>query len=252
MGTELVNWEEKLRNEAKDVAKLERPSTSRISFKSGMMAIGDNAIPGNTLDCVIIGSVVFNSFFKSPYVEGVIRAPDCYAISRTGENMVPHPSLEEPQAEACDRCWASRFNTAGKFKEDDPGNGRKGKACGVGRREIALVPAYKESKDFASAEMATAGLPFMSVANWAAYVNGLSVGQERPYYGVVTRMSVSPDRQAQFKVKFEFVRKLTDEEMGILYPKIETAYNILEAARVVTSDAPPAEQPAADTKKKKF
>lgn len=255
MGTEIVNWEEKLRNEAKAVAKTERANVSKISFRGGIMALGDKEIPGNSLDCIVIGYIHENMFFNEPYQQDVVKAPTCFAYSRTGLDMVPHEVVKEPQNPTCDGCWANQWATSGMLSRDGTPNGRKGKACGAGRRKLAVIPLYKDVADVERAEIAIVSVPIMSIKNWSNYVNALSATPaiQRAPWGVATKMSVKPDRVAQFLVSFDFLHNLSDEFLAPVYGKVDLAYSILEQPYDMTPGAydKPATPPPADNGKKK-
>jgi hypothetical protein len=207
------------------------------------MAIGDMAVPNNTLDAIVLGAMFENTYYDKPYQPDVIYPPACYAYSFTGEDMVPHEDIKEPQNATCNGCWASKFKSAA--------NGRKGKACG-NRRKLALIPAYKDLADVTKAEVATMSLPVMSVPNWAMYVNKISSSNQRPPYGMITRITVKPDMKTQFKVYFEPVAELTDDFLSAVATKLQLGRDALSVPYDLTPPDQP-ETPAADTgKKKKF
>lgn len=220
-GTEVVNWEEKLRQEAKEVAKSERASVTRISLKSGIMSIQEVPLKDNTLECIVLAFIKENLYYKDPYQAGVIKPPTCYAYGTGEDHMVPHETIPEPQNPTCAGCWAAQPKSAG--------NGRKGPACGLDRRKLIVIPMYKEVADVAKAEMAVMSLPYFSVKNWKTYTNVLSATPtiQRPPYAVATRIKVVPDMKAQFKVTFEFIGNLPEELLSVVSSKIEPAMNIL-------------------------
>ena len=246
--TEIVNWEEKLKNESKELAKTERPQTGKISLRGGIMTLHDREIKDNTLLCIVADYIHENMYFKDAYIPDVVKAPDCYSYSINGENMVPHPDIKEPQNPTCTGCWADQFKSAG--------NGRKGKACGVGRRKLAVLPFYDNVEDFKKSEMAIISLPYMSVQNWSNHVNLLASTPtiQRPPYGVVTKISVKPDPKSQFRVHFEFVTNLSDDFLHAVSEKIGVARNILLTPYDLTPGAydKPAPEPEVAGKKKKF
>lgn len=242
MSTEVVSWEDRLKQEAKDVAKTMRPTVTRIGLKSGIMAIGDMAVPGNSLECIVLASMFENVYYDKPYEADVIHPPACYSYSMSGSDMVPHEDIKEPQNPTCHGCWASKFKSA---------RNKKGKACG-NRHKLALIPSYKDVADVAKAEIATLSLPVMSVPNWAAYVNLLSSREQRASWGMITRVFVKPDLKTQFKVYFEPVAKLTDEFLHEVDKKIASGVDLLQVPYDLTPNDEQKEQPAADAKKKKF
>jgi hypothetical protein len=193
---EIVNWEEKLAAEAKAVATLERPSLTSVSLRSGVMSINDVAVPGNKLDCVVIASVFEHQYFAKPYDPNNITAPDCFALSLTGKDMVPHDDVPEKQSTICANC--------GKFQwGSDPKPNSKGKACKEKRRLAILPAASLKDGEVLKAEMATMTLPVTSVRNWGNYVNSVAAEFGRPPWAMLTEISVHPHMKNQFEVKFQ-------------------------------------------------
>lgn len=241
-GTEVTNWDQELAAEAKALAKTERPTVQRFSFKSGVLAYGDQDIAGNKIDVVVIASLHENVYYKDKWDPDRVSPPACYAYSETGENMVPHPDIKEPQSPNCDSCWANKFKSAE--------NG-KGKACS-NRRKLAVVPKYEKAEDYANAEIGIMSLPPMSVKNWANYVNFLAGSVQRAPWGVMTQVGVVPDRQSQFKVTFSPVDKLENEFLAQIRPKTQAGKMLLEVPYDLT---PPEEREETDdkpAKKQKF
>lgn len=215
--TAIVNWEEQMRQQAKDVAKLERPTTNKISFKSGIMSYMDQAMPDNQLDGIILQGIHENVLYLSQYDPDRITPPDCFALSTTGISMVPHPDVPNPVSPQCAGCRMLEFKSAR--------NG-KGKACGQ-RRRLAVIPNLEKAEDIATAEMAVISLPVMSVKNWANYVNRISAQYQRPPWGVLTRVKLVPDPKSQFKVTFDVVHPLGDDLLPHIYGRLEMAESIL-------------------------
>lgn len=217
-GTNVINWEEQMAQQAKAVAKTERASVNRINFKSGVMTYMDNAIPDNTLDCIVVGFVKENVLYTERYKADVVVPPACFALAMPDEPLIPHEVVAEPFSDRCETCENYKWNT-------DPGGGR-GKACKE-RRRLAIIPKPDSLDDIADSEMAIMSIPVMSVKNWANYVNMVAASTARPPWGVVTRVQLVPDAKSQFKVTFNLVDALDSEYLPFIHERIDVAHSAL-------------------------
>lgn len=239
MTTELLDYEDLLAGMAKEAAATERPSTSTVSFKSGMVAYNGTAVPGNKLDVIIIASTHANFLYEGKYDPNNLMNPDCYAYSPDGVNMAPHPSVAEPRNADCATCPNNQWGS-------DPSGG-KGKAC-KNQRVLALIPASTKPEEVADAEVAVAKLPVTSASNFGTYVNKCATLFNRPPLGMVTTIGTVPDLKSQFKVTFTNVGPIDNSMLKPIIDKAKSVQTLLE--RVYE---PNVEAPAEDTtKKKKF
>lgn len=218
---EVVSWKDKMAAEAKDVASIERPVTSNISLRGGVMSYMDTPVPDNRLPCVVVASVFENSWYDRPFDPDNIRAPSCFAFSADGESMAPHESSESPQSETCAACDHNKWGSA-------PGNSR-GKACkNVRRLAVLPVTALDDADKVAEAEMAMMKLPVTSVSNWRVYVNKVAASYQRPAWGVITEISVERDPKTQFKVHFDCIGVIEqDDLLASLNGKVSAANEML-------------------------
>lgn len=239
MSTELIDYEALLGDMAKKAAATERPSTSTVSFKSGMLSYNGTPVQGNKLDAVVIASTHANFLYQGKYDPNNIANPDCYAYSEDGVNMAPHPTVANPINGDCASCPMNQWGS-------DPSGG-KGKAC-KNQRILALIPASTKPEEVADAEVAIAKLPVTSAANFGTYVNKIATLFNRPPLGMVTTIGTVPDLKSQFKVTFTNVGPVDN---SMLKPLIDKAGAVKSALERVYEPNP--EQPAEDTgKKKKF
>ena len=194
--TALTQWEEQLALEAREAAKLERPSVVTVSFRSGIISIGGAEVADNKLPCIVVGAVYENRYYAGKWDPEVVESPECFALSMDGTGMTPHSNVVEPQAAECDGCPMAEWKS-------DP-SGRGGKACKEIRKLILLpmTPGITE-EDIPKVEMAIAKLPVTSVRNWSIYVNECSALHQMPTWAMGTVITVKPDAKTQFKVGFE-------------------------------------------------
>lgn len=191
--TEIANYDEMLAAMAKRATAIEKPTTSNIGTRAGILTYNGQPVPENKLNVIVIASTHANLYYEGDYDEKNPTNPVCYAYSEDGEDMVPHPKSSKPQHTDCASCPWNAW-------ESDPKGGR-GKACKNTRR-LALIPADTTVEDLQTAEIATMQLPVTSVKIWAQYVNKLSTLFARPPLGVYTTIGSVPDRDTTFKLTF--------------------------------------------------
>lgn len=245
MNTEVVRWDEELARQAKEVAALERPSLSNISLRSGVMMLNGMQVPGNKLQCVIIASAFQNRFYKDRFDANNPSSPVCFSLSPTGVDMVPHADSVDVQSESCEDCPQYKWGS-------DPLGGR-GKACKATRR-LALLPASALAGGLDNAvkqaEMAVLTVPVTSGKNWANYVNSIAVEFQRPPWGMLTEITVQPNPETQFEVKFQAAGIVKDDTtLGELHKRIPAAEVILLTPYDATGNS---EEKADDGKQRKF
>lgn len=241
-GTELVNWEERMAQEAKAVAELYRPSVGRISFKSGVMSYAGNPIPGNSVNVIILNSAFERNFYADRYSPDRIVNPACFSISLSNVDQTPHEAVTNPISKTCDPC---KYN---QWKSDL--NGRDGKACKELIRLIMIPATDMTNEAIAKAEIAIAKIPVTSVKSWGNYVGKIRALYSRPPYGVVTRVSITPHIKNQFTVNFDEVAAVDVELVGAVIARASTVTSILLAPYDYTTEEKQ-EEPTADTGKKK-
>ncbi len=216
---ELANYDEMLAAMAKKATAIEKPTTSNVGTKAGILTLNGDTVPDNKLNVIIIASTHANLYYEGVFDDQNPTNPVCYAYSEDGENMVPHPKSSKPQHSDCATCPWNQWESAP--------NGGRGKACKNTRR-LALIPADTTAEDLKTAEIATMQLPVTSVKIWAQYVNKLSTLFARPPLGVYTTIGSVPDRDTTFKLTF-LNGPLVDVSMIMpLVQKAEVVQELLE------------------------
>lgn len=234
---EIVNWEETMRQEAKAIAAVERPSVTNISTKSGIMSMNDVPIPGNKLPCIVIGSVFENVLYLGQFDAMNIVPPDCFALGEAIDGqtpiMVKHEACADnefgPECASCPMfAWGS----------DTKRPNSKGKACKEKRR-LALLPATAvQDGQVAKAEMALISVPTTSVRNWGNFVNLTAAEYGRPPWGVLTQISVQPHQKNNMEMKFECMGVVADQYLAEVYKRLPAAREILMQPYDMTPPAP--------------
>lgn len=225
--------------EATNASSLETPSVSNLSFKSGILAVGGNPVPGNAMNCVVVLTAHERCYYEGAYDPNKIKNPVCFVISQDGEDTTPHDNSTKPQHTSCTGCPKNEWGSVGE--------GRKGKACKEIRR-LALIPTDKlqSPDDILASEMVLAKIPVTSVNNWSNHVHKVSALHSMPYWAVVTKLSVKPHIKNQFEVCFDIAGQIGD------MPALEA----LKTKRVLAGPfvgapydgAPEAEAPADEAK----
>ena len=91
-----------------------------------------------------------------------------------------------------------------------------------GSRDFDLQ-IFDDPKHFQTADIVMAKLPVMSVKNWSKYVNQIATNFHRPPHGVITRISLVPDTQSQFRFEFELIEELPDELAQVIMDRHDAA-----------------------------
>lgn len=251
MSNEITNYDEELAKLAKKAVAGEKPSSSTISAKAGVLAYNGTPCAGNKLDCIIIASTHVNLYYEDKWDPNNPKNPVCYAYCEDpdAEDAVfkPHPKSCKPQAEECATCWANQWKS-------DPSGG-KGKAC-KNSRKLAIIPSGVTAADIPTAEVATLTLPVTTVnKNWSPYVHKLATLYNRPPLGMITKLGTVPDVHTQFKITFDDVGPVDKELIGGLIAKASTVKPLLE--REYEPNPEPTEEDVAkkaakDSRGKKF
>jgi len=227
--TALINWEERLAEEAKIAAEIEKNTGGGrfISTQSGVLSIGKIPLPGNQMTVVMLDCVFENILYVDGYDVDNIRPPSCYALARVDTDLKPMPNVfaaGQQQHEICNGCKQNEWNSADKGK---------GKACG-NKRRIALIPAgttlangvftpFTSINEFLGSPIVYIRPPVTSVIHYANFVKQVSGVLNRPPHGIFTKISLTPDPKTQFKMNFEVVDKVPVEFMGAVYKRREEA-----------------------------
>lgn len=187
----------------------------RISIKGGKwrMVMGGEQIAtsnSDTLDVVVVNAAphVSRYFYNKGYDGKSVGAPDCWS----NDGVRPDAKAKQPQWKQCEGCPK---NIAGS------GTNGQGRACRYARR-LALTLA----NDVEQSDVYQIQLPPTSMFGKAkdeahmgldAYVRHLA-GYNYSITGVVTEMRFDPNAEAP-RIYFRAVRRLTDEERGIVAEK---------------------------------
>lgn len=227
-----VSWEEQMKADAKAQVSAERPALAFMSLKSGVMAIGDEPVPGNEILAIVVAAVAENTWYKDRYDPNVRANPACYALGEgKAEDLLPFDESAEKQHTDCKTCP--------KFEWGSDPNGGRGKACKERRRLALLAPD-------GGAEMVILSIPPTSLKNWGNHVSRVVATTGMSTAGVLTRIKVVPSAKNQFEVKFEMVDKVPEHMMPAVMSKRA------EAIAAMTTPYPELEEEAAPAKKRKF
>jgi hypothetical protein len=192
---EVTNWEDQLAEQAKAVAQLERPAVATISLRGGIMKYQDQAVPGNNLDVVVIGSSHERTYYEDDFDPDVPASPVCFSQSLS-TCTEPHEKSVKPQNATCKGCPQDEWGSA---------NRGKGKACKEIRKLVLMPLSSLDSEEaVGKSEFAVMRVPVTSVKNWSSYANQVASMYKRPPWAVQTNVAVSPHPKNQLEVKFDY------------------------------------------------
>lgn len=215
-GTAVVPWEEEMKSSlVKQVANAKSTGVRRIAIQGGILSVDDAPVEGNELNVIVLGAVHENQYYTQEYDPDHPTVPACYALGDPEaedqeEGMAPHAEAEDPQGDDDNMCAGCEHNQFGSAEKG------RGKACKNIRRLMLLTEdAVDSAADLKSAEHRMLKVPVMSAKLWSNYVRDvLGTQVERPYFGVVTKIKIVPDRKSQFLITFAFERLIEfDQEL---------------------------------------
>ena len=232
-GTDLIDWEEEMERQASIAAESQRSSGGGgrfFSMKAGVLTFDGNPLPGNRMVVAIIADIMENSYYDSPFQEGVPASPVCFAFAKNEMELEPHTAVDnddyfERQNDVCQGCPRNEWGSA---------RVGKGKACSNVMR-LSMIPAgtfsekgsgrnktlefdglIDDEEHYRTAEEAFMKIPVMSVKNYSAFVKQIAADLRRPPHGVFTEVWLEPDPKSQFKVMFEVVDKIPNDLLKIM------------------------------------
>ena len=229
---DVVPWKEQMALDAVKVAKQERPASSFISMKGGVMTYQEEHIKDNKLDCVVLAYVFERTMYDRAYDADDTGPPDCFAQSLTAETLNPHKNVKEPVNPTCHGCPKAEFGTAKQGK---------GPACKT-YRKLMVMPSSALGEEIGDAEIALLRVPPTSVKNWSNYANKIANTTGVPPWAVQTMISCAPHPKKMFEVSFDLINPIADEGMlAAIHSRIPAAEQSLLTPYTYDDEAAPAE-----------
>lgn len=253
-GTEIMKWDEELAKQAEAYAEQEANTGggSFFSTKGGALKFNDNRLPNDEVACVILDSVITNSYYEGEYDPDDPQSPSCYAFGRDEDEMTPHDESSEKQAESCADCEYNKWGS---------GKGRA-KRCKNGRR-LALLPAgtfddrdrfkpYTEEEAFSKGTIGFLNVPPTSINAFGTFVKQIAGTLKRPPHGIFTRVKLVPDG-SYFNISFEPLNPIPNALMGAVMKRHAEARDQNETITFPKPEEREKKKPAKKKKgKKKF
>lgn len=229
------DWEQQLAKYATQASKTAEASAgggSWLSFKGGVLTYKGVPVQNNETELVVLDQVLENLYYEGAYDPNTPTSPVCFALAREKDELVPHEKSPSKQSDDCASCEHNKFGSAAQGR---------GKACKNSQRLAVLAVGDGSLEQLAETEVTFAKLPVTSVANYANYVQKMqALYSGMPPFAFVTRLKLIPDAKSQFKVLFDFSRRLTKEELGVVFSRVKEA----EPQMIPADPYPPFETPA--------
>lgn len=207
-GTAMTVWEKKMADAAEKQAKQEKPMAGflNISTQGGVLSIDGNEV-GDSINGVVLCAAYENAYYGGePFDPDNPKPPVCYAFGDLDaddpeDTMAPAKDLPGKVADKCSDC---EFNVMGSAETG------RGKACkNIRRLAVVTEDAIKSADAMSEAEVRLLKVPVTSVRNWSGYVRGVLTDElSRPYWSVVTEISIKRDKKTQFKLNFEHAENI--------------------------------------------
>lgn len=158
----------------------------------------------STIRGVIVDFLSANMHYPGVYDKDKPSPPNCFALHKIIDQMAPHPSSPEPQADSCSECPLNKFES---------GVG-KSKAC-KNTRKLALIQENANE----DSQIWILTIPPKSLRYFDTYVSSTLSGQ----HGVtpicaVTEITMDP-REDYAAPRFSFDRLLTEKELVQYYQR---------------------------------
>jgi hypothetical protein len=231
-GTDVVDWKKDMAVAAARTAKAERPASSNISLKGGIMTYMDEPLVDNQLECVIVAASFARTCFQRPYDPDDQGPPECFSNAFEVHDLVPHENVPEPYAKVCGEktCEWAVFGTALQGK---------GPRCKT-RRKLIVMP-ISGLKDPAEAEIATITVTPTSGQNYSSYAAKIANQGGLPPWAVKTMITVKPHAKKQFEVTFATTGKIEDDKaLAGIHSRIAEADSILLTPYTYDAEEAPA------------
>ena len=226
---QLALFEDQLAAMAVESVKAEQASlqTTFLSTKGGNLTYRGDAVAGNKLACVILAAPVERLYYSTRYDPTKLVGPDCFAIATSSIGITPADTAPNKQCSQCEGCPKNEWGSSP--------TGGKGKACRETRR-LLLIPAdaIGSADAVKGAEIAALRPPVTSLKNYATYVQTVAATLKRPPLGVITEVAVVPDPKTQFKVVFNMVKTIEDQD--VLAALMERSKEEVEKAIATAGD----------------
>lgn len=200
------SWEDRMKAMAESAGEREplTGGTSWLSVRNGDFHYGDEVL-GDVITVVVLDFAFDNAYYDGAYDPDRPASPVCFALGFEEGGLVPHENATDPQADACDGCWANEFGS------DDRG---RGKACKNSRR-LAVIAVDPENDYLVAddSELAFLRLPPSSLKYWKSYVTKLARVTGLPPAGVVTQLELEPIKgQSGSLIKPVLIQEVGGEE----------------------------------------
>lgn len=224
-----VNFQEQLAREASEIAKrIAAPTGDRIRFNSNRSLITPDGNEGEMLEVVVVDFISTNLFYDGPFDRDSPQPPSCFAIGNEPSMLIPSQNSPVPQSTSCAACPNNQFGSAP--------NG-KGKAC-KNTRLVAVIPVTALDDPSIEAPIWIMSVPPTSLKSFDSYVHTLSAKHKTIPLGVVTEITL--DQSVTFAApRFNVVRPLTGDEIGVFMPRREEAAQRLVTEPDVSQYTPP-------------
>ena len=199
-------WAKKLADAAKETQANEQTQGNFFGTRAGVLTFGGQPVTNNRMNVVVLASVHENAWFAKGFDPSNPVSPECFAFSKDGINMVPHPNVTTAQATACDACPKGQWGTATNAQ----GQPTKGKACKQQRR-LALMAGgnLASAADVDKGVVGILRVPVTSVKAWSLYANKLALLSVPPF-AAITEVACVPDQHTMFRFEFTLQGYVTD------------------------------------------
>lgn len=226
-GTEVMDWEKQMRDQAAIAASAQRSGGGGgkfFSLQGGIIQAEGTPLPGNQMAVIVIADTMENSWYEEAYDPNNPASPKCFAFGHVESEMEPHEKVDEDpyferQSATCAECPRNEWGSSPVGRGKDCKNVMRlalipagiYKPKGSGRNVTYDLELIEDEAHFQRAEVMYLKVPVMSVKNYSKYVKQLAGDIGRPPHGVITNVYLEPDPKSQYKVMFEVIDNVPSE-----------------------------------------
>ena len=210
-----TDWKAALAAQVKtEVARVQEfDGLPQISLRHGRMVMNDKPIPGDAIECIILGYEYERAWYDRPFDPEDIAPPECFALGKAKYELIPHENVENPPNGECKGCPWAEFGTARQGK---------GPACKTRVRLVVLAVSEDLNGSMKEPELAIIKVSPTSVANFDAvgsskkqpgHLKNLAAAKCAEW-SAVSKISMSMHPKGGYGVvNFEVVKPITDEKV---------------------------------------
>lgn len=193
-------------------------SLNYVETLGGKLKLNGNPVIDNRLICIVLDYTRSNVLYTVKYNPNntEYKPPDCFAIGRKPEDLVPHDTVVDKKSSSCKVCKYNQRGSASLIRADANKDAR---ACSNKMRLALLVVGYVnkggdvilDCEDITTSEIVFLSVPVMSTFVFQNYAKKLATVKKLPPCAVCTEITTNTEGGG-FVINFNEVTQAKDSE----------------------------------------